>query len=280
MTLKQNRNAVANRSRGRFVAKPLAPVIGLVALAGVMLLGWSWAVRADRVPATAPPSTGSRPENAVVGQEHAVSAADSSLLRGYPPPATPTVTPEPDHGGVFPPPLISHQVVLRRASPYADRINNLEAALAGKAGTAFQGWIDGAGAGLPLEYAGATEGFGARLSPLATGSMLEALFAAGSQPVVQGYFETPGCRGGQGDRMCWPTFVTTGWQGPVPMPTKHPAESLGPPTPADVPIGAAAWEITSEATGPYWMAWWLGDGYHDLLGRLIAEGHTTYFVLR
>jgi hypothetical protein len=156
----------------------------------------------------------------------------------------------------------------------------LEAALARGSGSALGSWVDGSGAGLPIEYPGATEGFGVDLDPDATGRLLDSLFAAGSAPVVQGYFETPGCRAGPPGRPCWPTIVTTGWEGPVAMPTKHPAESLGPPTPDDLPLGAAAWEIVAEPGGMYGVAWWLGDGYYELLDRFVAEGYSTYFVIR
>jgi hypothetical protein len=242
--------------------------------------GWMWAVRSGSDAASGS-QTGSQPHGVSMSSARPPHAtALGSVLGGYPPPATPTVTPEPGPEGVFPPPNLTYRMVQRGGSPYAALIAALETAFAGRAGASFGPWVDGAGAGLAMEYPGATEGFGIHLTPFSAANLLDGLFAAGSDPVVQGYFEQPGCDGLGSGSPCWPTFVTTGWQGPVPMPTKHPSETLGPPTPPNVPVGAAAWEMVPEAGGPYWVGWWLGDGYHSLLERLVTEGHGPYFVLR
>jgi hypothetical protein len=119
------------------------------------------------------------------------------------------------------------------------------------------------------------------LAPTEASELVDRLFASGADPVVQGYFEEAGCDHNLGETPpCAAVVILTGLGGPVPMPTRHPAESLGPAVPADVPLAAAAWSIYPDATGPYWTDWWLGDGYYQLVEKLVAEGHGTYFVLR
>ncbi|MFQ5460855.1 MAG: hypothetical protein ACE5EL_08685 [Anaerolineae bacterium] len=200
---------------------------------------------------------------------------------GYPPPApSATTVPGPDANGIYPPPGVPHQVISRSESPYARLLADLESALASRDPAAFSAWVDDAGAGLTLEYPGRTEGFGTRLDPASTAALLQDLFDAASAPVVQGYFEQAGCDHSNPGEACWPLVLVTGLKGPVAMPTKDPTETLGPPVPAELPVGAAAWELFDDPTGPYWMAWWLGDGYYSLVDRLADLGLGTYFVVR
>lgn len=263
MTL--DRSQASPRPWARIAASSSA-IIVVAALA----VGWASGRHTGAV------SGGSQP--AAASASNPESAAQA--LAGYPPPAPSTATPAANGAGVFPPPLLNHRIIGRDSSPYRQLINSLDSALASRSGAAFAPWVDTTRSGLALEYPGATEGFGIRLNPSTASNLLDVLFGNGSAPVVQGYFEKPGCTGIEAGGPCWPIFLTSGWQGPVAMPTKDPSETLGPATPENLPVGAAAWEMFPDPTGPYWTAWWLGDGYHLLLERLVAEGHGTYFVLR
>ncbi len=275
-SVQRRRRMLSSRPSRRLAAAALALVV-TTALA----MGWASGRRAG-APEAQRFASASSPQVTAAGDGAPAPQADSPerLQGGYPPPAPPTATPLPDGAGLFPPPRINFAIVNRASSPYRQLISTLETALAGRSGGAFSPWVDNTRAGLVLEYPGATEGFGVHLDPTAAGVIVDGLFATGSEPLVQGYFERPGCSGTAPSGPCWPIFVTTGWRGPVAMPTKDAAETIGPPTPADLPVGAAAWEIFADPTGPYWIAWWLGDGYHSLVERLVVEGHATYFVLR
>jgi hypothetical protein len=169
---------------------------------------------------------------------------------------------------------VPFEIVAVEDSEFADVLIPLRDALAARDGSALAGWVDDAGGGLALEAFTESEGYGLRLPAGDVEALLDQLFAAGSEPVLQGYYCDPYTAG------CAPPWiVVTGLRGPVPMPTRDPADPLGPPSPRELPLGAAAWEIAPDAGGPWWRAWWLGHGYHRLVEGDLA-GFGTYFVLR
>ncbi len=195
-----------------------------------------------------------------------------------PTPVLPTPTPTPDAEGRYPPPGgVMHEVIALAESPHAPILLLLDDALMMGDSATLAEWIGGSEDTLTLEYYAEGEGFGTRPSADEVRSILDSLFAGNSSPAIQGYFE-PGCMRGRG--ACGLFVILTGLRGQVAMPTADPNSELGLPAPADLPLGAAAWELFPDGGGVWWRAWWLGDGYYALVEDLYERGLGTYYVTR
>lgn len=215
-----------------------------------------------------------------------LTSSGAAASQGYPgptaPPSPPTPTPEPDALGRYPPPLeIPYVIVPLPQSPHEVLLRELDRALDDQDAAAIAGWIGSSPDDpLPLDYYTESEGYGIRPTADEVADLLTELFEAGSQPVIQGYFE-PDWQSDVEDAGSHLVVLITGLKGPAAMPTKAPLEELGPPAPQYVPTGSAAWEVFTEADGtPWWRTWWLGDEYYTQVRSFSSAGMGSYSVLR
>ncbi len=226
-----------------------------------------------------------RPEQGAAAEPNRASAMSlvTAPLRGYPGPTASaqvaTPTPEPDADGRYPAPEgIPYEVVAAADSPHAQFLSKLCGLLDREEADDLAAWVGAPNDVLALDFYSESEGIGARPTAGEVADLLDELFQAGSAPVVQGYFDPEGGEAGSGGGIF---VVISGLQGQVPMPTKDPNELLGRGAPADMPTGSAAWEVYVPSDGEeWWRAWWMGEGYYELLVNLSDRGLGTYFVLR
>ena len=211
-----------------------------------------------------------RPDSAGVYTDRTLQQEDAEVylpsLDGYPPPEAtylPSPSPVPP-GAYYPiPDGIQHQVVTLQSAPDSDLLAVLQAeldaeqadALADRASEPFT-----LGLGEPCANA-------VWRDQLA--DVLDGLFAAGSQPMIQGYFRT---EDGVGQRIL--SIVVAPWQGDVDIPTPVPA-----PWCDKWPIEPSVWVLEEHYdTGTWaWSSWWPGT-YDTIVRRRAA--YSTYYVVR
>ncbi|MCB0216165.1 MAG: hypothetical protein H6648_02310 [Caldilineae bacterium] len=210
------------------------------------------------------------------------SAAPS--LQGYPPPASstpPPATATPDAEGYLPPPagLPWDQLGLSQG-PNAELLLPLQAALtAGDASWPAARIADGRG-GLLLAAPSAIDAEGGiDLASAGAEALLDAYFAAGAQPRIQGYFGSP-----QGGLVCLDLLIYR-LDGPRPHPTAAPSNgpAYGPAPPSSIDAEAAIWRFCNAGGGEWlWQRWLYGDYEALATWRNAAEPPpgATYHLLR
>lgn len=232
--------------------------------------------------------TPSPPESQATATATAVEKPSS-----YPPPALPTATVTPEIGrdanGYRPAPHSSGDSPLLWADyvpletgddgPFLVRLQDLLTAVDPEGLVALMG-PGPEGDAFQFAYLEATEGLGETTRPEMLAA-LRRLFAAGSRPVIQGYF--PGA-GDFHEPESSLAVVIDGWQGAFDLPTPE-SEEIGMGLPA-APGDTAIWRFQRDGEGWRWRAWHyrkLGYGptveaFANLFGS--EEHPLTYRVVR
>lgn len=212
-------------------------------------------------------------------------ASLSPMAQGYPTATTEpteTPTPTPDAQGYMPPPTnITTTLVTLGASPYADLLVPLQAALDAQDLTWLSDTASWRGS-LPFVPIGCLDGGDACGSPqLDTPDELAPAVAtaiAGTNALIQGYFEEPG---GDGQGVTWTCLQVLIY--PFGTTMTYPTAIPGPPgpetNPSTVTVDASAIEVCKKVDSWGWDAWRFG-GYHEIVDTFAFNGATNYAVVR
>ncbi len=211
-------------------------------------------------------------------------ATGGAVAQGYPPPAspTPTDTPAPtstpDGNGYLPTPAgMAISETTLSASPYADLLEPLQDALDQDDETAIANYVSGR---FMLELGYSTfaggEPVGTMLDGAGAEEYLDKFFDAGTDGLIQGYFEE-----GTTSVPCLEILVQP-FSGAVSYPTPSGSGSVRQSPPVEFPLDSANWRFCKTQSGTWiWSNWAYGE-YYPAVGHLWQRQGASgrYYVIR
>lgn len=197
-----------------------------------------------------------------------IDTGDTVVAHGYPPPEgtqpppAPSATPSVDADGYYPPPVgHTERIETIVESPYTEILMQLHAVFeSGDPSFLVERVTERFGVTLYDATLLNTEG-GTVLDATDANTALGGFFAAGSRPVIQGYFES-----GETGPSCL-VVVASPFIGSVEHPGAADPDPYGPQAPSHIPAESAGFGVCQDGDDWLWNEWAYGD-YHEIVEQL------------